>query len=143
RQTVAAAGPIASAASISTKEEMGLRRIHMSKICGWLVVCVAVIALTSVISAQTKIIHLSYSGHGDAWHQYLRTMSQRFEAETGIKVEVIVSASGQVGYGGQLLTMIIAGAAPDVTDANPALAGVFLGQGSFVDLRPLLERDGF
>ncbi|MBE3576284.1 MAG: sugar ABC transporter substrate-binding protein [Limnochordales bacterium] len=94
----------------------------------------------SVKAADVVIHHYTYSGHGAEWQQYLTAMAKRFEAETGIKVNITVSGNFDE-WRSKFTTMVAGGVGPDVTDAHPALAGPFIGQGYFEDLRPYIQRD--
>ena len=96
------------------------------------------LALAAIGSAQ-EITHYTYAGHSDSWYQHLKNMAERFQAETGIQVNVIQSTGN---YQEQVLTMIAGGAPPDVTDFHPQLGPTLIEQGLFTDLRPYVERSG-
>ncbi|HHT26339.1 MAG TPA: sugar ABC transporter substrate-binding protein [Firmicutes bacterium] len=105
-----------------------------------LLYCVLLFALaTGAAGAATEITYLTYSGHGAEWRIYLEEMAERFEARTGIKVNVMQVASGE--YTPKVTSMIAGGVPPDVTDYHPAIAGALIGKGLFEDLRPYIERD--
>ncbi|HHT27275.1 MAG TPA: extracellular solute-binding protein [Firmicutes bacterium] len=89
-------------------------------------------------AAQTEITHFMYASHNVIWQQYLETMASRFEATTGIKVNIVPSSGN---YREKLMTLIAAGVPPDVTDAHPVLAAPLVKQKLFEDLRPYVERD--
>ena len=107
-----------------------------------LLALVVVTAVSAVAAAQQiEITHFAYNGHGAEWREWLTAMAQSFEAETGIKVNVIGSGTN-ADWAPKLTAMIAGGTPPDVTDGHPAISGPFIEQGFFENLLPYIERDG-
>ena len=101
----------------------------------------ALLILWAASAHAVTITHLTYAGHGQAWMDYLVDRAEAFRAvEPDITVDILTVA-GVDGYRDQMTVMIASGAAPDVTDFYPALAGDFVAQGYFLDLLPLVERE--
>lgn len=101
-----------------------------------------VLLVPLMASAQTTVIsHLTYGSHAREWHEWLEWMAQRFEADTGIRVEVEVGPSGG-GYRDQLVLRTSTGIISDVMDANPGIAAPLIQAGMFTDLRPFVEASG-
>ena len=103
------------------------------------VLCLTLSLLVAAAASAQEIIHYTYASHGESWYQHLKTMAERFKAETGIEVNVIQSTGN---YQEQVLIMITAGTPPDVTDFHPQLGPTLIGEGLFTDLRPYVERSG-
>ncbi len=88
----------------------------------------------------TTVTHLTYGAHGQAWLDFLMDRAEAFkEIEPDITIDILSVASSD-GYRDQMTVMIASGAAPDVTDFYPALAGDFVPQGYFLDLAPFVQR---
>jgi ABC-type glycerol-3-phosphate transport system substrate-binding protein len=77
------------------------------------------------LATHVQLTHYTYSDHGDGFREYLSIMANRFETQTGISVEFVISSGGFDGYRSKLLTMVAGGVPPDVTDAHPVLAAPF------------------
>lgn len=91
---------------------------------------------------KIQLTHMFYSSHGTGWLEYLRDRAQAFgELYPHIEVEIMEGGSG-AGYFDKVNLMIAAGTPPDTTDFHPGIAGPFIAQGAFADLRPFLEADG-
>ena len=99
------------------------------------------LALLSVpaLAQQVTITHMTYGSHAKEWHQFLQLMAERFEAETGIRVEVEVGPGGGE-YREQVIVRTIGGMPPDVMDFNPGQAAILIREGAFADLRPFIEK---
>ena len=83
----------------------------------------ALLILWAASAHAVTITHLTYAGHGQAWMDYLVDRAEAFRAvEPDITVDILTVA-GVEGYRDQMTVMIASGAAPDVTDFYPALAG--------------------
>lgn len=93
------------------------------------------------LATHVQLTHYTYSDHGDGFREYLSIMANRFETQTGISVEFVISSGGFDGYRSKLLTMVAGGVAPDVTDAHPVLAAPLLTKDLFEDLMPYVKRD--
>lgn len=103
-------------------------------------VAIALCAMPAL--AQTgSIVHLTYGSHGTEWHNFLKTMAERFEAETGIHVEVEVGSGGSA-YRENVTVRTVGGVAPDVMDFNPGQAATLVAQRVFADLTPFVEASG-
>lgn len=98
-------------------------------------------APASVLAESQSIVHVTYGSHAKEWHQWLELMAERFEAETGIKVEVEVGPGGSE-YREQIMVRTAGGVGPDVMDFNPGQAAVLIKEELFEDLRPYIERSG-
>lgn len=107
-------------------------------LCSAVVACSGFLASLTAMAATQEITHFMYASHNEAWKQYLHTMAERFEKETGIQVTVIMSDGD---YRSKLLAMIVGGTPPDVTDAHPVLAAPFIRDRLFEDLSPYVKRD--
>lgn len=117
------------------------RKSTAARRAAWLVsVLPAALLCSSPALAATEITHFTYNGHGPEWRQYLSTMAERFQAETGIKVNIVVSG-GFDEWRSKFTALVAGGVAPDVTDAHPALAAPFIEPGYFEDLTPYIRRD--
>lgn len=92
-------------------------------------------------ATHVQLTHYTYSDHGDGFREYLSIIANRFETQTGISVEFVISSGGFDGYRSKLLTMVAGGVAPDVTDAHPVLAAPLLTKDLFEDLMPYVKRD--
>jgi ABC-type glycerol-3-phosphate transport system substrate-binding protein len=92
-------------------------------------------------ATHVQLTRYTYSDHGDGFREYLSIMANRFETQTGISVEFVISSGGFDGYRSKLLTMVAGGVAPDVTDAHPVLAAPLLTKDLFEDLMPYVKRD--
>lgn len=104
-----------------------------------LATCLLLASLTA--GAETAIVHLTYGSHATEWHQWLERMAARFEAKTGIKVDIEVGPGG-AAYREQVMVRTAGGVPPDVTDFNPGQAAVLIKEGLFEDLRPYVARSG-
>lgn len=96
------------------------------------------------VGAQDPVVltHFFYSSHGTAWLEFLQDRAAAFsELYPHIQVEIMEGGTG-AGYFDKLNLMLAAGTPPDATDFHPGIAGPFIAQGVFADLRPYLERDG-
>lgn len=102
-------------------------------------VSVLVLAAVATSAEPVTIVHLTYGSHAQEWSQWLELMAERFEAETGIKVEVEVGPGG-AAYREQVTVRTAGGVAPDVMDFNPGQAAVLIKEGLFEDLRPYIEK---
>ena len=114
-------------------------RIHRVTLLGTvLVAALALVALTSAAApAQIEINHLAYTSHGEAQHNWIRSMAQAYEAQRpNVKVNVII------GNQEQFAVMVAGGAPPEVVDLPTLDMGTYIANNFFADLRPFLERDG-
>lgn len=97
-----------------------------------------ILVSTTPALAQTEtIVHLTYGSHAREWHEFLQVMAERFEDETGIRVEVEVGPGG-AAYREQVIVRTAGGVAPDVMDFNPGQAAILVAEGVFEDLRPYI-----
>lgn len=92
------------------------------------------------VAESEPIVHLTYASHHPEWAEFLYMMAERFEAETGLQVEVEVGPSGGA-YREQVLVRTAGGVPPDVMDFNPGQAALPIQSRLFEDLRPYVERD--
>lgn len=106
---------------------------------GYAIALFTVMALLAVPTlAQTEsIVHMTYGSHAREWHEFLQVMAERFEAETGIRVEVEVGPGGNA-YREQVIVRTAGGVPPDVMDFNPGQAAILVSEGAFADLRPFI-----
>lgn len=122
-----------------------MKRPFLSLISKFRFVPVLMLALlitsAPALAESDPIVHFTYASHHQEWADFLNVMAERFEAKTGIKVEVEVGPSGGA-YREQVLVRTAGGMAPDVTDFNPGQAAFLIENGMFEDLRPYVERDG-
>ncbi|HHT26714.1 MAG TPA: extracellular solute-binding protein [Firmicutes bacterium] len=93
------------------------------------------LGLTVTSAAEITITHLTYTHHGEKYHEYLISKAEEFnKLNPGMRVEVII------GLHDKFQTMLVGGVPPDVVDLPDFL---HLGPaGQLVDIYPLLERDG-
>ena len=107
------------------------------------VASLVLVVLVASLAAQAQTVeltHFAYLSAGQAWFDWLRERAAVFHAQNpDIVVNVQVSASGS--YPDQIAVRLAGGAPPDVTELHTGLAAPFIGQGVFLDLRSLIERD--
>lgn len=104
------------------------------------VVGILLFVLLSTSARAADVTHLTYGAHGEAWFAFLAGMAEKFEAQTGLQVDVIVNTGN---YQEQVAVQIAGGVGPDVTDFHPQLGASLIQQGVFENLRPYMHRDGF
>lgn len=107
---------------------------------GWLLVTILLglaLAPAALAAEPVTLVHLTYGSHAREWSEWLERMAERFEAETGIKVEVEIGPGGSA-YREQVVVRTAGGVAPDVMDFNPGQAAVLIKEGMFEDLRPYI-----
>ena len=101
----------------------------------WSAATLAVLLVSGIALGATTITHLTYQHHGDQYHAYLEQRAREFERlHPGVTVELII------GVHDKFDVMVAGGTPPDVFDL-PDYGHLAL-EGMFVDVRPLLERDG-
>lgn len=98
------------------------------------VVWILALMLWVPVSA-VNIVHLTYTSHGDKYHQYLQEKAIEFEKlHPGTKIDLIIGTHDKFDV------MLAGGAPPDVVDL-PDYEHLAL-EGLYINLLPLLERDG-
>lgn len=109
----------------------------------WLTVLVLGLALmsASALASATTLVHMTSGSHATEWHQWLELMAERFEEDTGIRVDVDVGPGGGA-YREQLVVRTAGGVAPDVTDFSPAMGAILVKEKMFEDLRPYVAASG-
>jgi multiple sugar transport system substrate-binding protein len=114
----------------------------MTKRLSFLLALVLVCTMSGLAMAKATITHFHYSGHGQAWYDYLQERAAIFNAShPDIEVEVMISSS-TAEYTQKFTVMLAGGSPPDVTDFHPALGAPYIVDGTFEDLTPYLKRDG-
>lgn len=108
---------------------------------------VTLLAVTVMISqvgyAATKITltHMHYYWHGDPWGKYIEEAAEKFMQENpGVEIKVI-TVGDREAYPTKVSVMAAAGMAPDITEMHQVMAGPFMAQGFFLDLRPFMQKD--
>ncbi len=92
---------------------------------------------TMTALAKTTITHFAYSGHGDAYYEFVQNAKATFEAENP---DIEINITRGTNYD-QATTMVAGGVGPDIFDLSTNVAPGYFAAGILKDLTPYLERD--
>lgn len=96
------------------------------------------ISLFSAASlAKTTITHFAYSGHGEAYYEFVQNAKALFEAENP-DIEINITRGSNYD---QATTMVAGGVGPDIFDFSTNVAPGYFAAGVLRDLTHYLERD--
>lgn len=103
-----------------------------------LAVAVALSLTVSLPSfAAIELVHYGYSGHGEAFREYVEQRAREFERlHPDVKIQILAQGS----YTDNYLVMSAGGIAPDISEFNDRDGGDLQAQGMFLDLTPYFDR---
>lgn len=100
----------------------------------------AAVVTHATAMGKTKILHLTFDGHGEPFNAALRGLAEGFNAsQSAVEVE---TQSGGSNYIDKVFTMIAAGTPPDVTHTAHNRAATFMASGSLADMNVFARADG-
>lgn len=100
-------------------------------------VVVAFLLVSSLATAKTTLVHYAYTGHGQAYREFIEAAKLDFQkANPDIAIDVVEGNDYT-----KALTMAIGGVGPDVLDMSTNLAFSYFDSGMLCDLTPLMSKD--
>lgn len=103
----------------------------------WFLVMCLVLAASAVAAAETTIVFWHWD-RADR-HEKIRPLIDRFEEETGIRVEAQMYPWAELAE--KLIVGVAGGVAPDVVAVSFDRSAPLVFQGIYTDLRPFIEKE--